>query len=672
MPDDLDLEDPRSARSQALVAAGNAEVSQRLHDAVLEADRQRLRAIIEDDDRLIVGRSRGGYLYDFHRNAIHLRGLWRRIPDHLTPRPDAPWEPVFDLDAYCQETGREWAWRGPADRPDGARVMLLFSDDGSDVLVAREFDLAAKTFVQRGFETPPARQSVAWDGSDTLLVSASTSPEHATRSGWPRTVRAWRRGTALADAPVIHEAAQDDVAAGAHRTSGEGGGPLLLWTSHSVLSSTLAVEKEGQRIPLQLPPQSNKSANDQYVVWEPLDDGDYPAGSVVLRRFDGPTFERVLFEPRPRSTTVHLLLSRDWLVLTGHDDLRPWMRVLDLRKPEGNMQEVPLPEDASSIWVAWHAVDPDSESGRDMRLNVLAEGMLLPSTLYRLDLDTMSDAPQLEFVARDKSSFDASGMEARLIQATSADATLVPYHVALPREATNGPVPVVVTAYGGYGVPVPAYFLKVEGPALLEKGIGFAVAHIRGGGEFGPPWHRAAMGANRPKAFEDCVAVARDLVARGLAPEKGVGFVGGSNGGLLAAVMATRYPEDWGAIKADVPVTDMLRFHLYEAGAAWIEEYGDPDKEQDAAYLRAYSPLHNIRPGAEVAYPPILIDAPAHDDRVDPAHARRFAQKLREAGQDAMLRTSETGGHGGGETSDRAATDVAVMASFFRRMLART
>jgi len=135
--------------------------------------------------------------------------------------------------------------------------------------------------------------------------------------------------------------------------------------------------------------------------------------------------------------------------------------------------------------------------------------------------------------------------------------------------------------------------------------------------------------------------------------------------------MATRHPGDWGAIKADVPVTDMLRFHLYEASAAWIEEYGDPDKEEDAAHLRAYSPLHQVRPRAEVACPPILIDAPAHDDRVDLAHARRFAQRLRDAGQDVLLRTSETGGHGGGETSERAATDIALTAAFFRRTLLR-
>lgn len=671
MPDDLDLEDPDAPRSIALVAEGNAEVARRLHDDQFEADRQRLRAILEDDDKLFVCGKRGGYLYDFHQNADHPRGLWRRIPEHLTPAADAPWEPVFDLDAYCRDTGREWAWRGPIGRPGGGGAMMMLSLDGSDVLVGREFDLHAKDFVAGGFETPPARQWLAWDGPDTLLVFAATGHEHATRSGWQRTVRSWRRGTALEDAPVIHEAAQDDVDASAGRALGKEGSPLLLRVSHTIRSSTLAVEMHGQRVTFELPRLSTKMANDRFVVWEPLEDGDHPAGTVILRRFDGPPLERVIFVPRPRSSTDQLLLSRDWLVLSGHDDLRPWLRVLDLRHPEEDLRELPLPDEASNIAILWHAVDPDADGDRDMRLNIWCDGPLLPPSLYRINLDALGDAPQPELVARSKPSFDASGMQSRLLEATSADGTQVPYHLVLPREAAQGPVPVVVQAYGGYGIAVSAHYQKFDGPALLEKGIGVAVAHIRGGGEFGPAWHQQAMRQNRSKSFEDCVAVARDLVARGIAPVGGVGFVGGSNGGLLAAVMATRYPQDWGAIKADVPVTDMMRFHRYEAGAAWMEEYGDPDAEEDAAYLQAYSPLHQVRPRAEVVYPPILIDAPAHDDRVDPAHARRFFQRLKEAGQDVMLRTSETGGHGGGETSDRAATDGALSAAFFRKMLVR-
>ena len=259
------------------------------------------------------------------------------------------------------------------------------------------------------------------------------------------------------------------------------------------------------------------------------------------------------------------------MFVQGHDALVPWVRVLDLDTPDGEMQEVPLPEGTTTVAAFWLAAEPDLEG--DPRIQITTQGMIVPPTLHRYD---PRDGSMVE-VMREKPSFDASGMRAELLEARSADGTMVPYHVALPREAANGPVPIVVSAYGGFMIAFPAMYQKFQGPTMLARGIGSAIAHIRGGGEFGPNWHRAALQENRHKAFEDTVAVARDLVARGLAPEGGVGFVGGSNGGLLASVMATRYPEDFGAIKADVPVADMLRFHLYEAGAAWIEEYGDPD-----------------------------------------------------------------------------------------------
>ncbi len=677
MPSDLgldgsdDLDDVDSPRSQALVATGNAEVERRLYDQAFEADRARLRAILEDDDKLFVCRLRGRFSYDFHRNAQHPRGLWRRLPVGVAAAVDAPWEPVFDLDAYCRATGREWAWRGAVEGPDGGRVLLMLSDNGSDVLVAREFDLEMKDFVAGGFETPPCRQRVGWDAPDRLLVCAATTERHAVRSGWPRTVRAWERGTALADAPVIHESGWDDVGTGAGRLEGEGSSTLVLATLHTIKTSTFAVETGGRRVALDLPRASDKRLNDRFVAWQPQEDGAYPAGTVVLSSFRGPPLERVLVPPTPRGAVSDVLLSRDWLVVTGHEELVPWLRVLDLRAPGGELRELPLPDGVTGAWPFWHATDPwrDGPLGRDARLDVVVEGMLRPPTLLRIDL--ADPAWRLAEAGQAKPSFDAAGMDARLLSATSADGTDVPYHLALPREAEQGAVPVVVTAYGGYEVSVPAGYLRLHGPVLLERGIGLAVAHIRGGGEFGPAWHRAAVREKRPRSFEDCAAVAQDLVGRGIAPKGGVGFVGGSNGGLLACFMATRFPGAFGAIKADVPVTDMLRFHRYEAGAAWIEEYGDPDDPADATFLRAYSPLHQVRPRAEVAYPPVMIDAPAHDDRVAPAHARRLAQAMRDANQDVMLRTSLTGGHGGGETSDRQALDMAVEAAFFRRTLAR-
>lgn len=672
-PDSFDdLDDVASPRSQELVMEGNAEVERRLHDAEFEADQARLRAVLEDDDKLFVCRRRGAFLYDFHRNAQHPRGLWRRLAADLPPGPQADWEPVFDLDAYCRETNREWAWRGVVEGPDGERILLMLSDNGSDVLVTREFDLAARAFVAGGFETPPCRQTVGWDAPDRLLVCAATEEQHAVRSGWPRTVRAWERGTDLADAPVIYESEWDDVGAGAERLEGEDGSTLVLATRHTIKTSTFVVETEGRRTTLDLPRASDKRLNDRFVAWQPHEDGAHPAGTVVLSSFRGPALDRVLVPTTPRGAASDVLLSRDWLVVTGHQELVPWLRVLDLRDPEGELREVSLPEGVTGAWPFWHTTDPwrDGPLGRDARLDVMVEGMLRPSTLLSIDL--ADPGWRLEEVGQAKPTFDAAGMDARLLSATSADGTEVPYHLALPREAARGPVPVVVTAYGGYEVSMPAGYLGLHGPVLLEKGIGLAVAHIRGGGEFGPAWHRAAVREKRPRSFEDCAAVAYDLVGRGIAPTGGVGFVGGSNGGLLACVMATRFPEAFGAVKADVPVTDMLRFHRYEAGAAWIEEYGDPDQEADAAFLRAYSPLHQVRPRFEIAYPTLLIDAPAHDDRVAPAHARRLAQAMRDAGQDVLLRTSLTGGHSGGETSERQALDAALEAAFFRRTLART
>jgi prolyl oligopeptidase PreP (S9A serine peptidase family) len=195
-------------------------------------------------------------------------------------------------------------------------------------------------------------------------------------------------------------------------------------------------------------------------------------------------------------------LSRNWLVLTGHDDLRPWLRVLDRRAPEGELIEVPLPEGASTVAVFWHAVEPDSESGRDMRLNIMAQGQLLPPSLYRLDLDTMSDPPQPEFIAQAKPTFDASGMEMRLLEAASDAGTQVPYHVALPREAAHGPVPVVVTAYGGYGIPVPAYYLKFEGPRSSRKASAMPWPTSAGAASSGPhgtapPWDLTGLAPSR-------------------------------------------------------------------------------------------------------------------------------------------------------------------------------
>ena len=164
------------------------------------------------------------------------------------------------------------------------------------------------------------------------------------------------------------------------------------------------------------------------------------------------------------------------------------------------------------------------------------------------------------------------------------------------------------------------------GAAWLEQGGVYVVANIRGGGEFGPAWHQAALKANRHKAYEDFVAVAEDLVARKVTSTPHLGIKGGSNGGLLMGNMLTMRPDLFGAVVCQVPLLDMQRYHKLLAGASWMAEYGNPDNPKEWAFIQTFSPYHNLKDG--VKYPPTLFTTSTRDDRVHPGHARKMVARM--------------------------------------------
>jgi prolyl oligopeptidase len=215
----------------------------------------------------------------------------------------------------------------------------------------------------------------------------------------------------------------------------------------------------------------------------------------------------------------------------------------------------------------------------------------------------------------------------------------------------------------------PAYD-GVVGRTWLARGGRYAVANIRGGGEYGPRWHRAARRGLRPRAYEDFAAVARDDVDTGVTTPARLGITGGSNGGLLMGVMLTRYPELFGAIVASVPLLDMRRFHRLLAGASWMGEYGDPDEPADWAYLERFSPYHNVRPGRP--YPPVLFVTSTRDDRVHPGHARKMVARLREHGYEVGLYENVEGGHGAAADNAQRAYVQALKVDFLWRRLGAT
>jgi prolyl oligopeptidase len=207
----------------------------------------------------------------------------------------------------------------------------------------------------------------------------------------------------------------------------------------------------------------------------------------------------------------------------------------------------------------------------------------------------------------------------------------------------DGSTPTLLHGYGGIQVSQTPAYDPVLGKLWLERGGAYALANIRGGGEFGPAWHESALREHRQRAFDDFAAVAGDLIATGVTSPRRLGIYGRSNGGILVGVAITQHPELFNAAVIESPLIDMLRYHRLSAGASWIGEYGDPDDPGDFSFIAAYSPYAALRPG--VVYPEPYITTNTEDDRVHPGHARKFAARMQALGAPRLYYENTFGGH---------------------------
>ncbi|WP_236551349.1 prolyl oligopeptidase family serine peptidase [Billgrantia tianxiuensis] len=308
--------------------------------------------------------------------------------------------------------------------------------------------------------------------------------------------------------------------------------------------------------------------------------------------------------------------------------------------------------------VSVSAVD-DEESDE---VFVIVSDYLTPTTLLHgrvgEALETLKQAPAL---------FDAEGLEVTQHFATSRDGTPIPYFQVAERDLEpSGDHPTLLYGYGGFEVPLLPGYSPGVGRAWLSQGGVYVVANIRGGGEYGPRWHQAALREKRHKAFEDFAAVAEHLIERGVTSPQRLGIQGGSNGGLLVGNMLTRYPQLLGAVVCQVPLLDMRRYHLLLAGASWMAEYGDPESD-DWSFLSDFSPYHNLDPEAQ--YPPILLMTSTRDDRVHPGHARKMMARMVEQGHRALYYENVEGGHGGAADNRQRAHMQALAFTFLSQTL---
>jgi prolyl oligopeptidase len=667
------LEEVEGEHALAWVKARNAESQAELADSPGFAElRDDLQAILEADDRIPFVVKRGEHFYNFWQDRDHPRGLWRRttLAEYRKARPE--WEVLIDLDALNAERGENWVWHGahclrPATPDEPWRHCLVsLSRGGADADVTREFDLVEKRWVENGFYRPEAKGGLGWIDRDTVYAYTDFGEGSMTSSGYPRIIKLWRRGTPLAQAETIFEAEHDDMAAGAAHDPTPGFQRDFVNRARAFYDNELYLrEADGTLRRIEVPNSAHKQVHREWLLielretWE-VGDTTHPAGALLIADFDafmrGERDLRVLFTPTERTSLSDVTWTRHHLILNVLDDVKH--RLYVLTPGAGQWQPVPLTGVPTLGSVSVNAVDDEESDDED----VIVSDYLTPTTLLHGQvgetLETLKQAPAL---------FDAEGLEVTQHFATSRDGTPIPYfQVARHDLEPNGEHPTLLYGYGGFEVPLLPGYSPGVGRAWLTRGGVYVVANIRGGGEYGPRWHQAALREKRHKAFEDFAAVAEDLIARGVTSPRRLGIQGGSNGGLLVGNMLTRYPQLLGAVVCQVPLLDMRRYHKLLAGASWMAEYGDPGSD-DWAFLRDVSPYHNLDPGAD--YPPTLLMTSTRDDRVHPGHARKMMARMREQGHQALYYENVEGGHGGAADNRQRAHMQALTFSFLSQTL---
>ena len=663
------LEEVTGEKALDWVKSRNQETRHQLDgDAGFQQLRGQLQTILDSKDRIPGITQMGNAVYNFWTDAEHPRGVWRKTTLEEYKKTAPHWEVVLDIDALAKNEKENWVFKNSVCRePVYDRCLIELSRGGADAVTLREFDLRTKQFVKNGFNLPEAKMTADWRDLNTVFIATDFGKNTLTDSGYPRQVKEWKRGTPIAAAKLILESQRTDLSVGAQSIDHGGYHHEFVQRQIDFYRSEQYVRDHGKLQKLDVPAQSDLSFfEDQLIItlreaWT-IKDKTYPAGAVLAISFSA--FERgdrqfeVLFAPTDSTSFTGLAATRHFLLLQSLDNVKGKLDEWSFNNGKWSSRSVNLPTLGSVM------ISPMNPEKSDDYL--LSYSDYLTPSVYLLahagndQRSTLKSAPAF---------FDATPYETVQQFATSTDGTKIPYFVVKRKELRNdGNNPTLLYGYGGFQVSLTPSYSGTIGKAWLEKGGVYVVANIRGGGEYGPRWHQAALKEHRQRAYDDFAAVAKDLIAQKITSPQHLGAMGGSNGGLLAGVTLTQHPELFNAIVSQVPLLDMQRFNQLLAGASWMGEYGNPDIADEWAYIKQYSPYHNVKP--EITYPHVLFITSTRDDRVHPGHARKMAAKMLEQGHHNVWYFENTeGGHGGAANNTQRADMSAITYSFLWNML---
>mmetsp|Transcript_14428 Transcript_14428/g.21780 ORF Transcript_14428/g.21780 Transcript_14428/m.21780 type:complete len:734 (-) Transcript_14428:322-2523(-) len=655
--DDAWLEEIEGEKALKWVREQNARTVTAWGNPITSPTYQKVLEALESKDKIPGVSKIGNFYYNFWTEKERPRGILRRCKPEEYAEKEVPWETVLDIDALCREDDCSYVYKGiksfkPTIKSNPRRTLVALSPGGSDAVIRREFDLEKKKFVpiedQAFVISTPEKHSCSWLDNDTLLIAIGLSDKEKTDSGYPRVLREWKRGTDLKDAPIVYTGKKSDVTVGGSLTRSRGVELEWRYRAPSFYTSRRSVrrhtpKRDGVWYDLQelgIPQDASVFAHGAVLLIELRTSWlSFSAGALLAVGLDDLCQNGIsaniqpLFLPQPHTSLKGISASKNLLALVIQDHVKPSLHLFNVDLVNDilqikNLNSI-LTHDLERPQIRALSVSAvDSDESDDFFLR--SSSFLEPSTLSLLQIDQSRTTSKLLKTLPHMFQVKANQIVEQRF-ATSADGTQVPYF--LIKNGDNTQAPCLIFAYGGFEISLGPSYNSALGRGWLERGGHYVLANLRGGGEYGPSWHKAALKENRQKAYDDLNAVAKHLVESGLVDSaKRIAVRGGSNGGLLTANAYVQQPENYGAIVSAVPLTNMKKYSKLLAGASWMDEYGDPNSDDWNNFLHKYSPYHNINPKDIPIYPPLLVTTSTKDDRVHPYHARAFTHKLLDLG----------------------------------------
>lgn len=624
--------------------------------------------VLNSKDKIRYVSIRGDKVYNFWRDANNVRGIYReaKLADYLANTPR--WQTVIDIDKLGKKEGENWVYKGiNCLFPKYQKCLLSLSRGGADATVVREFDMPSRRFVKDGFFLPEAKSNISWKDENTVYVGTDFGDGSLTDSGYPRISKLWKRNTKLSEAVTVFKGSKKSVSAGAYRSFSIHGNHDMAYEGLTFYTNKVYLLKNGKQVEIIKPDDARVSGlyNDNLFVslksdWTHAGKA-FKQGAIIYTPLasieKGQPEYKVFVEPSKTNIISGISFSKDYIWVSWMQNVRSVVERMSMNK-NGEWQTVKLPmESKGSIGMSGFQEDSNV-------FFVTYSSFLQPSTLYYMNGDDFSKTE----LQRMPAWFDVDKFKVEQYFATSKDGTRVPYFLLMNKNTQlNGKNPTLLYGYGGFEISMRPKFSGLLGKAWLERGGVYALANIRGGGEYGPSWHQAALKEKRQRAYEDFEAIAEDLIRRNVTSPRHLGAQGGSNGGLLMGNMITRSPKLFNAIVCQVPLLDMKRYNKLLAGASWMAEYGNPDVPEQWDYIQAFSPYHNL--SKDKRYPKVFFTTSTRDDRVHPGHARKMVARMKNMGHDVYYYENMEGGHGGAADNNQVAHLYAMVYSYLFEQL---